>query len=226
MIKTKSIKQLTKYQKSAQKQLGKVLKFIKANKIQSALTAALLILVILLAFPFRFLVIPAMVNNKPIFSWEYFSALHQNAGQQVINQLISEKLVQQEVKKHGIIITDSEIDAQIAQIEAQFGEDGSLDTVLALQGMTRSQFIKQMRLNLALEKLVAGTIEVTQEEIDQELTTNSELYQELSPEEAATTAAQNLRSDKLQPAFAAWFDDIKAEAKIKNFIAPAAVPAF
>lgn len=216
--KTKLPQSVIKYQKTAQKQLNRFLEFVKANKPQIALVTLFAVLAFLLAFPLRFLVIPALVNGQPIFSWEYFSALHQNAGPQVINQLISEKLVAQEVKKNGIVITDTQVNEQIAQIEAQFGEQGSLDTVLSLQGMTRDQFIKQMRLNLALEKLVAGTIEITQQEIDQELKTNTALYQDLTEADAATTAAKNLRADKLQPAFASWFDDIKTQAKIKNFI--------
>lgn len=193
-------------------------KFVNENKILTGIGAVVLTIVLLLAFPFRFLIVPAIVNGQPIFSWQYVSTLHKNSGQQVLNQIISEKLVEQEIAKQGIQVTQAEIDEQISQIEEQFGEEaGGLDALLALQGLSRDEFVKQLRLNTALEKIVKGTIEISEEEVAEELTTNTELYQDLAEVDAATTAAENIRNNRLQEAFQGWFQGIRETANIQNF---------
>ncbi|MBI2009754.1 MAG: SurA N-terminal domain-containing protein [Candidatus Chisholmbacteria bacterium] len=192
------------------------LDYVKKHQLKSGLIGALVIIALLLAFPLRFLVVSASVNGQPIYSWQYLSQLNKSAGSQTINQLISQKLIEQEIQKQGVQVTQAEIDAQMAQIESQFGEEGGgLDTVLAAQGLTRAQFTDQIRLNLGLEKLIKGTIQVTPEEIQAELTKNAELYESLSEADSATTAAENLRNDKMQAEFQTWFQKIKAEANIK-----------
>lgn len=169
-----------------------------------------ILILLLLAFPFRFLVVPALVNGQPIWSWNYVGKLHQQAGQQVLDQMISEALIEQEIRKQGIQVTAAEVDQQVAEINDQLGENsGGLDAVLALQGVGRDEFMRQVRLNLAMEKLVAGTIQISEEEIAQELKDNGG---------TATTAADNLRSQKLREAFGQWFDNLKAGAKIHNFV--------
>lgn len=197
-------------------QFNAALDYVKHNQLKTGLIGALVIIVLLLAFPLRFLVIAATVNGQPIYSWQYLNQLNKSAGSQVINQLVSEKLIEQEIAKQGVQVTQAEVDAQIAQIESQFGEEsGGLGAVLSAQGLTREQFEKQIRLNLGLEKLVKGTIEISPEDVQKELSDNAELYAELSELDAATTAAENLRSDRMQEEFQTWFQQIREQANLK-----------
>jgi len=201
------------------------LKYAQKSPTKTTLLGAAAVILILLAFPFRFLVVPAMVNGQPIFSWQYISKLHETSGPQILDQLISEKLVEQEIKKQGIQVTDAEINEQITQIETQFGEEsGGLDSILALQGLTRSEFEKQLRLNISLEKLVKGNIEVTPEQIDAEISQNPDAYVDLSEVDAATSAAETVRNNRLQEAFQAWFQQVRLNANIKNSFAPSPPP--
>ena len=200
-------------------QIQNILKLAKKNKLYTGIVAVAVILLLLLAFPLRFLLIPAIVNGTPIYSWQYVSELHKSAGNQIINQLISEKLVEQEIAKYQIQVTQLEIDQQVAQLEAQLKETGgSLEAVLALQGMTRDEFIEQLRLNIALERLVKNTIEVSEEDVQTELTENAAEYAELTEQDAATTAAENIRNNRLQESFQAWFNQVRENSSIKNFI--------
>src|SRR3990167_5597953 len=169
-----------------------------------------ILVLLLLAFPFRFLVVPAIVNGQPIWSWNYVGKLHQQAGKQVLDQMVNEALIEQEVRKQGVQVTAAEVDQQLAEINAQLGDSsGGLDAALAFQGIDKDEFMRQLRLNLAMEKLVAGTIQISDEEMAQELKDNGG---------TATTAASNLRSQKLREAFGQWFDNLKAGAKIHNFV--------
>lgn len=178
-----------------------------------------ILVLLLLAFPFRFLVVPAIVNGQPIWSWNYVGKLHQQAGKQVLEQMINEALIEQEVRKQGIQVTAAEVDQQLAKINAQLGDSsGGLEAALAFQGIDKDEFMRQLRLNLAMEKLVASTIQISDEEMAQELKDNAGVYKGLAEADAATTAASNLRSQKLREAFGQWFDNLKASAKIHNFV--------
>lgn len=178
-----------------------------------------ILILLLLAFPFRFLIVPAAVNGQPIWAWNYVSKLHQQAGKQVLEQMINETLIEQQVRQQGIQITAAEVDRQVAEINDQLGDSsGGLESVLAFQGIDKNEFMRQLRLNLAMEKLVKGTIQITDEEVTRELKDNASIYKGLAEADAATTAATNLRSQKLREAFGQWFDNLKATAKIHNFV--------
>lgn len=211
-------KKIVKWLKPAQKRIKVIRKFVLKNRAKSIAIVAGVIVVSLLAFPFRYLVMPALVNGQPIFSWQYLAALHKNAGQQVITQLINEALIEQEITKQNIMIAQADVDAEIKKIESQLGEGGSLDSLLSFQGLSRDAFIKNLRLNLALEKLVKSNIEVTDEEIQKELTSNPSAYKDLAELDAATSAAEAIRQQKLPEIFSKWFEELKAKASIKNFL--------
>jgi foldase protein PrsA len=194
------------------------LQFSFPPQLSTVVIVVLIILAGLLAFPFRFLIIPAIVNGQPIFSWNYLRQLHQTSGDQVLDQMISQLLIEQEVSKQGIQVSQEEINEQTRLIEERFSAEGNdLDTVLSLQGLSRNQFIKELRLNLALEKLIKGTIKISEEEIATELAENSLQYQQLSDADAATTAAENIRTQKLSEVFQTWFQEVRSQARIKTF---------
>jgi len=199
---------------------NQAVEYYKKNPVRAGLVTFGILVLYLLIFPLRFLVVPAAVNGDPIYSWQYISKMHQSSGQQVLNQLISEKLVEQEIAKTDLIVTEAEVQAQVDQITSQFGEAAGLDEVLALQGLEREEFMRQLRLNLALEKVVKSTIEVSEEDVTTELAENAATYIDLAEPDAATTAAENIRNSRLQETFQVWFEEVRQNASITNLFAP------
>lgn len=194
---------------------------IQKNKVIVGVVGVAAIILLLLAFPLRFLIAPAIVNSQPIFSWQYVAELHKKAGNEILTQMINQKLIEQEVASQNIQITEDEVNGQIKQIEDRIGtESGGLDGMLALQGMKREDLIKQIRLNLSLEKLVKGTITVSDEEVKEELKDHATQYITLTEADAATMAAETIRQGKMNAAFSTWFQKIKSNAKIQNVFAP------
>ncbi len=191
----------------------------KQNKFLSIAVLLGIVILFLLAFPFRYLLVPAIVNGQPIFSWQYLAEMHKKSGAQVLNQMISEKLIEQEIAKQGIQTAQAEIDQEINKIEAQIGtESGGLDAMLSFQGLTRNEFVHQLRLNLALEKMIKGTITISDEDVNTELKNNAVSYKNMTQPEAAAKAAESIRSEKMQSTFTTWFQELRAKAKIKNFL--------
>ncbi len=198
---------------------------LRKNKPLVGAIGIVIIILLLLAFPLRFLIVPAMVNGQPIFSWEYISELHQKAGSEILTQMINQKLIEQEISNQNIQIAQNEIDEQIKKIEDSIGtESGGLDAALSLQGMTKNDLIKQIKLQLQLEKLVKGTITISDEEIKSELAQNPTIYTGLTEIDAATTAAENLRSQTMSQSFSQWFQKLQKDAKIYNFFKSPVIP--
>lgn len=177
--------------------------------------AALVLIVLAMGYvKFKYLLIPAVVDGGPIFSWQYVKALNQTAGKQVIDQLIVEKLIAQEAKNQKIELTQEEIDAEIARLDEQFKSVGGLDAFLSSQGLKKADIQKQLELNLKVQKIVAGKVNVTAEEVDKYYTENAADYKDKKVEEAKTEIKQLLSDQALQQQVGTWIQDLRAKAKI------------
>lgn len=198
---------------------------LKQNKALYGIAGLGIIVLLLLVFPLRFLIVPVIVNGQPIFSWQYVGELHKQAGEEILNQMINQKLIEQEIASQNIQVTESEVNEQLKQLEDQIGtESGGLDAMLALQGISRQDLIKRIQFIIGRDKLIKGTITVSDEEVKKELSANTAIYKDLSEVDAATTAAEGLRQQKMSQAFNEWFQKIRQNAKIQNSFQSPATP--
>lgn len=83
----------------------------------------------------------------------------------VLETLIVNKLVEQAAAEMGIIVSDAEIDQEIALLEADAAEQGySLDDFFAAQGITREQYPERVRmilLTLKVNEVVIANVPTT-----------------------------------------------------------------
>jgi hypothetical protein len=173
----------------------------------------------LLAFSYRYLLVPASVNGKPIFIWTYLSQLHKQYGKQVVNQLIDIELINQQAEKSGIIVQTDEIENEYNKLSAQVAESGGIETFLASQGLTMSEAKKQISLNLKLQRLLEGQATVSAEEIQTEYENNKDYFAEVSEEDAKKQIEDGLVKQKLQSLISPWFDEQRSSANI-NILMP------
>lgn len=94
-------------------------------------------------------------------------AIDENA---VLQQMIEQKLLEQQADKMGIKVTEAELDASIKQVQQKFGlNDEQMQEVLKKQNLTPESFREQWRLqtlsNKLLESQLKNKIVVTEEEI-------------------------------------------------------------
>lgn len=88
----------------------------------------------------------------------------------VLQQMIEQKLFEQEAEKLGIKVTEAELDASIKQVQEKFGlNDEQMVEVLKKQNLTPESFREQWRLqtlgNKLLESQLKNKIVITEEEI-------------------------------------------------------------
>lgn len=104
------------------------------------------------------------------YSQEQKEQLSYKLREDILNQLINERITDQEAKKAGIQITDKEVDASIEQMKkANRLTDEKLRMLVSEQGLTMEEFRGKIRDQILRSKLVSlevkSKIVVTKEDI-------------------------------------------------------------
>jgi len=192
---------------------------LKHKKISGGIVVAIVIIV-LLAVLFKSVFIAAIVNGEPITRLSVVNALEKQGGKTALDNLITKTLILQEAKKRNIVVTKSDIDAEIKKITANLQAQGStLDQALASQGMTKSDLNDEVTIQVDIQKMVGTDIAVTQQEIDIFVAANKAQMQ------AGTTEAQfreeataQLKQQKLQTKTQDFIKSLQTKAKVLRFV--------
>jgi len=193
----------------------------KSIKI-SIKTATIIVVIIILgvlANIYKGLFIAATVNGSPISRLTIIQKLEKTSGKNLLDSLITEKLIQDEVNVKKIIVSNDEINARIKEMQDQIvAQGGTLDAMLSAQGMTMDDLKTQIILQKEVEKLVADKINVTDEEVAQYIKDNAISIP--SGQEATITAQikDELRNQKLSTEGNALIANLKSQAKIRYFV--------
>jgi parvulin-like peptidyl-prolyl isomerase len=187
--------------------------------IKIAIIIAMIIAVGVLAYIYKGLFIAATVDGSPISRLAIVQELEKASGKDLLDSLITEKLVQNEANAKKIVVSNDEINGKIKNIEDQIVAQGdTLDAALAAQGMSMEDLKKQIIFQKEVEELVADKINVTDEEVAQYIKDNAISIPE--GQEATTTAQikDELRNQKLSTEANALIAILKSQAKIRYFV--------
>lgn len=118
----------------------------------------------------------ARVNGETISTKAFLDRLEQEAGAQVLRQLIAEQLVLQGAREKGFLPDDKAVDAELTRIAGEFGGREALQGVLRQRGMTLDDLRHQVRVNLALRNLQTEGVTVTDKEVRDYFESNKDRY--------------------------------------------------
>ncbi len=202
--------------------LSKIKKQELPKPVLSKTTIILLILVLLigLAYIFRSLFIAVMVEGRPISRLKVIREAEKNAGPQILDQLVTEALIEQKAQEQGIQISDEAVDAQIEEIkESVAGQGQDFDQLLEMQGLTINELRRQIKMQLAVDAMVGADVQIDEEAIAEYLENNRDfLPEDLSDEELDDLAEQQLQQQKMGEKYQEWMDELKEEANIQYFV--------
>lgn len=175
---------------------------------------------IALGYIFRSQFIVAVVNGQPISRFAFTRELEKQAGQNILDTLVTKTLILQAAEKEKIKVSDEEIEEEIKQIEQNFLQQGQdLDVILGASNMDRSTLKEDIRIQKMVEKLLSPGIEINDEEINQYLEqVEGSFPAEMSPEEMRISAEEQLRQQKISEASQTWISSLHDEADIKYFL--------
>lgn len=164
-------------------------------------------------------VIVASVNGRPVTRFALIRNLEQQSASTVLENMTLKLLVEQELKKAGVVVSDEEMDAEIAKIEEQLAAQGqNLDDLLEAQGLKRSEVKEQLALSKGLEKLLADKVTVSDEEIQAYFDENKEMMgDDVVFEDIKEDIRTQLQQEKLVAEQQKWFAEIKESAKINYY---------
>ncbi|KKU78452.1 MAG: Foldase protein PrsA [Parcubacteria group bacterium GW2011_GWA2_47_7] len=180
---------------------------------------ALAVLIVMLAYAFRGVFVAATVNGSPISRLALIQTLEKASGKQALESLVMQKVIASEVKKRGITVSPAELDAEVTKIREQVsGQGGTLEELLAQQGMTLDSLNEQIRTQLEVEKMIADKIAVTDAEVDEYIAKNKLDIPADQLEAARAQIADQLKRDKVNTEGQAFVSALRETAKVSVFV--------
>ncbi len=182
----------------------------------------LLLILGLIYFSIRFF-LAASVNGQLVNRLSVIKDLEKQGGKKVLDAIILKTLINQEAKKRKMSISQQEVDAELLKIESNVTSQGAtLDVLLQQQGMTKSDLIGEIKLQLLVTKMAGNNISVTGKEIDDYLASQKEQpslgLTQSAPEITRDQAKTAIKQQKLQVKIQTFVADLKSKAKISYFI--------
>lgn len=191
-----------------------------ARRLPWVRVAVVVVVVGLIAFFMsnKGLLVAAVVNGRPIFRWQLTSVMTSRYGAQTLDSMISQVLIDEEARKAGITVSQSDIAKKEADLVQSLGSNVSIDDVLKYQGMTRADFDDQLRLQLTVEKLLGKDITITDADIDAYIATSSSTLTSTDEAGMREEAKQAIFSQEINDKLQTWFSGVRAKASILRFL--------
>lgn len=195
------------------------LKFKKPKLLVIATGVAVVLIIVALFFAKGFFV-AATVNGSPISRWSVIKQLEKEGGKQALESIIDKKLIENELAKQKITVTQEEIDGEIKKIEVQVtAQGGTLEMALSQQGLTEEKLREQITIQKKLEKLLADKVAVSEAEIDAYIKdSKATLPKNVKMEDFRKQISEQLKQQKFQTEAQQWVADLTTNAKIKYYV--------
>jgi len=204
---------------------GKTKKKIDLKKYRKpALLAVGLLAVLAAAYQYKGVFVSAVVNGSPISRLSVIRELEKEAGQQALDRLITKKLIAAEVARKKIVVTPSDIDAEVKKIgDSVTKQGGTLEEALAQQGMTEGDLREQMLMQKELEKILGNKVKVTDEDVTRYVTQSKAAAPAgMSDADFMDQIREQLKSQKFNDEVGKWIAAAKAKASIRYYAGYAA----
>jgi len=194
----------------------------RSLRVHKATVIIAIVIVLLGVFLYfgRGLFVAAVVNGQPISRLEVVNEAEKTSGAQVMSSLIRYALVEQEAKKEKVEVTDKDIDKQIKTIEENLKKSGqNIDQMLELQGMTKEDLKKIVRLDLLVTKLIEKDIKISDKDVDDYIEKyRDEFPEDMKEDELKKEAREQLKQSMLPQKAQSWFADLEKKANIIKFV--------
>lgn len=190
----------------------------KKNTRRTLGLLALLAIVLGLLYYYKDLFVVAMVNGRPVTRFAVVQELEKQNGKSVVDNLVTKALIEQEASKKGISVSTDDINAELAKIETDLQSQGqTLDQVLEMQGLTKSDVEENLRVKLYIEKILADKVQVSEDDVKKYYDENKSLYGEAKFDDVKGQIEESLKQQKLQTEYQTWIEELKSNSTINYF---------
>ena len=174
----------------------------------------------LLAQKYRGQFIAGTVNSIPVTRYELNKRMSEKYGKQAFDEIVSERLLLQEVKKNNIVVTENEVADEMAKIIKDYGSEDAFKAALTQYGLTADKAKESIKQSLSLKKMIEKTyqIQVSDEAVKKYFTDNGTLFTGKKLEEVASNIKDTLYQQEVYAKTQEWFTGIRKTAKVVSFI--------
>lgn len=164
--------------------------------------------------------VAVIVNGEPISRLALIQELEKQGGKQVLNTIVTKKLVEQEAKKKNITISQKEVDDEYKKFEQNFAKQGqNITQLLQAKGTGIDDFKDQIKVRKMLEKLIGDQVKVTDEELKQYIESRKGTYPEgMKEDEIKKSAQDELKQQKLAEKIESYVKELQDKANIQYFV--------
>ncbi|WP_224771217.1 peptidylprolyl isomerase [Metabacillus idriensis] len=120
----------------------------------------------------------ASVNGEKISKDELYSLLIDQGGTQLVDYLITEKIIEQESDKQDITISNDAVEEEYKTVIASYGGEEAFIQQLETSGSTVEDVKKDLETNLKIEKLLESEIKISEDEMKTYFDENKESFAE------------------------------------------------
>ncbi|MGI6318959.1 MAG: foldase [Firmicutes bacterium] len=120
----------------------------------------------------------ASVNGEEITKDDLYDAMFANGGREILDRLISNRLILQEAEALEISVSEEDIDAEIGKViqENFYGAEDYFYQALEQYGLTEETLRNDLEIELLLRKIVRNQIEITDKDVREYYTENQYLF--------------------------------------------------
>ncbi len=118
----------------------------------------------------------AKVGDVSITKDEFYDHLVKQNGKEALDALISDKIIELEIGKAKIDITEEEVAAEFKKMQDYYGGAEVLAQTMESYKMTMDEMNENIKLNLSMKELVGSDVKITDEEIAGFYAENAEMF--------------------------------------------------
>lgn len=154
----------------------------------------------------------ATVNGAAITQTDFDRAA--GSGDQALQSLIDQRLIQQEAKKQKVAIPDSEVNAEINTIKQQLGSPTEFAAALKRANLTERQLHDQIRTQKLAQAMGAKGVTVTDDEAQTYYSQNKAQFGSQTFDQTKDQIKGQLLQSKQNEAIQTWIAGLRQKAKI------------
>lgn len=196
------------------------LKFNPILLVKILLIVSIGIVVFLLLQKNRNLILVGTVNKSPIYRWELNQKMSDKYGQTTLEEIISERILEENLKKYKIVITDKEVADELASIKEQYGGEEQFLAAIEQYAMTEEQAEESIKQSLGLKKLIESQnkIEITDEQVKTYFEENKTSFTGKTLDQVSAEIKDSLYQQEIYTRSQEWYTQVRNEAKVNSYL--------
>ncbi|WP_249745486.1 peptidylprolyl isomerase [Mesobacillus boroniphilus] len=139
--------------------------FMKNNKLLMIFAVIFLGLLLIFATAFSETETAAIINGEKITKDELNTKLTEMYGADILDSLITNKVIEMEASKEKVKVTGNEIDEELTKLQESYGGEEAFASALEQNQVSMDRIREDIEIYLLAEKMIGSSIDVTEEEM-------------------------------------------------------------